>query len=158
MVSSDYRHEAFQAGVASSGINELDELVGGGLDRGTNNLLMGPAGTSAQGEATRVREEFISVASHELRTPLTSLKLMTQMNQRMINGQSPGIPVAQLESVFNLFERATSSKNISGLGLGLYICRQIVTSHGGQIRVADDSAIGTKFVAELPFEQDNPPI
>jgi circadian clock protein KaiC len=35
----------FPAGVISSGIAELDALVGGGLDRGTSNLILGPAGT-----------------------------------------------------------------------------------------------------------------
>ena len=35
----------FESGVASSGIKNLDQLVGGGLDRGTSNLFLGPAGT-----------------------------------------------------------------------------------------------------------------
>lgn len=38
-----------------------------------------------QREATRVRDEFISIASHELKTPLTSLKLQTQINKRYIS-------------------------------------------------------------------------
>jgi signal transduction histidine kinase len=38
----------------------------------------------AQVEATKMRDEFISIASHELKTPLTSLKLQTQMTRRQI--------------------------------------------------------------------------
>ncbi|HEU4405322.1 MAG TPA: ATPase domain-containing protein [Polyangiaceae bacterium] len=38
-------HEGFEAGEASSGVRELDALLGGGLARGTSTLLIGPAGS-----------------------------------------------------------------------------------------------------------------
>jgi signal transduction histidine kinase len=38
----------------------------------------------------------------------------------------------------------------SGLGLGLYITRQIAIAHGGTIRVESNDADGTSFVVELP--------
>ena len=44
LVAADYR-ATFERRVASSGNGELDKLVGGGLDAGTSNLLMGPAGS-----------------------------------------------------------------------------------------------------------------
>lgn len=44
LVASDH-HVDFESGVASSGVAELDALVGGGIDRGTTCLLLGPAGT-----------------------------------------------------------------------------------------------------------------
>jgi circadian clock protein KaiC len=44
LVAAEYRH-GFERHVASSGNKELDLLVGGGLDAGTSNLLMGPAGS-----------------------------------------------------------------------------------------------------------------
>ncbi len=37
-------HAPFQPGAALSGVEELDTLLGGGLDRGTSSLIMGPAG------------------------------------------------------------------------------------------------------------------
>jgi len=37
------------------------------------------------------------------------------------------------------------------LGLGLYICKEIVLAHGGSIDVRSDSAEGTRFVVELPL-------
>jgi len=38
-------HVEFQRASVSSGLKELDELLGGGLDRGTTTLILGPAGT-----------------------------------------------------------------------------------------------------------------
>ena len=44
---------AFPRGIASSGLPELDALLGGGLNRGTNTLLMGPAGAGKSTIALR---------------------------------------------------------------------------------------------------------
>ncbi len=231
-----------------------------------------------QAEATRVRDEFISVASHELKTPLTSLKLQTQLNQRLINradaavyqptrvkklvettdnqvnrlvrlvddmldvsrmntgrlsmnkkdvnlsrlvkdildrtqpqlaavgctltseldpdtdGQwdpyrieqifsnllsnairyAPGKPIhvktirdrklcrlivrdegmgisaEDQNKIFNRFERAEAAANITGLGLGLYICREIADAHGGSISVQSELGKGSTFTVVLP--------
>ena len=44
LIASEYEEPPTQRGLARSGIPELDDLVGGGLDRGTSTLLLGPAG------------------------------------------------------------------------------------------------------------------
>jgi signal transduction histidine kinase len=231
-----------------------------------------------QAEATRVRDEFISVASHELKTPLTSLKLQTQLNQRLITRADPavyqptrvkklveitdnqvnrlvrlvddmldvsrmntgklsvnkkevnlsrlvkdiidrtmpqitaagctlsvaldpdttgewdpyrieqvfgnllsnairyaagkpihiktvrerklcrlivrdegmGISAEDQKKIFNRFERAEAAANITGLGLGLYICREIVEAHGGNISVQSELGKGSTFTVTLP--------
>ena len=46
-------HQDFEAGTFSSGIPGLDALLGGGLDRGTSNMLMGPPGTNKSTLAMR---------------------------------------------------------------------------------------------------------
>jgi signal transduction histidine kinase len=228
----------------------------------------------SQQEATRIRDEFISIASHELKTPLTSLKLQTQMTKRQItrpeillkekmtkqleytinqvdrlnklvdamldisrintgkfsihriqfnfsdlleelierftpqfeavgitikNYITPGIIVfcdtykieqvvnnlfsnviryaphktvkiglrlennkvvfnvedegmgiapENLERIFKRFERISST--ISGLGLGLYITRQILNLHQGTIRAESKLGVGSNFIIELP--------
>jgi signal transduction histidine kinase len=232
-----------------------------------------------QVEATRMRDEFISIASHELKTPLTSLKLQAQISQRMLKAEGPeffsfervkklvdttdnqvdrlarlvedmldisrintgkltirkspvdlrelaqeiadrtlpqiasagctltvdlepevvghwdryrieqvignlmtnalryasgkpiwlsvsreganarlvvrdggaGISPENQERIFQRFERAVSSGNISGLGLGLYICREILESHQGSIRVESEPGKGAAFIVELPL-------
>jgi len=63
----------------------------------------------------------------------------------------PGILKELQEKIFERFERANVSHNVSGLGLGLYIVKQIVTGHQGNIRVESEEGKGTKFIIELPL-------
>jgi circadian clock protein KaiC len=51
LVAADHR-QPFDAGVLKSGLRELDQLLGGGLDYGTSTLLMGPAGSGKSSLAT----------------------------------------------------------------------------------------------------------
>ncbi len=61
-----------------------------------------------------------------------------------------GIPAADLERIFGQFERAVPTRNYGGLGLGLYITRQIVEAHGGTIHAQSEPGAGALFVVELP--------
>jgi PAS domain S-box-containing protein len=61
-----------------------------------------------------------------------------------------GISKADLERIFGRFERAVSVRNYGGLGLGLYITRQLVEAHGGTIGVTSEPGAGTLFTVELP--------
>ncbi|HEY8133253.1 MAG TPA: ATP-binding protein [Thermoanaerobaculia bacterium] len=63
-----------------------------------------------------------------------------------------GIPNDELSQVFERFHRGrqVSSTNYGGLGLGLYIARQIVERHGGAIWVESKEGSGTTFSFSLP--------
>ena len=56
-----------------------------------------------------------------------------------------------LEKVFQPYWRPPESVSGGGLGLGLFICKQIADAHGGEIRVTSSSTQGTCFVARLPI-------
>jgi PAS domain S-box-containing protein len=62
-----------------------------------------------------------------------------------------GIEPADMSQIFERFERAVSSRNYGGLGLGLYIVKRIVESHGGTIRVESTPGEGSAFIVELPL-------
>ncbi|HEX6289580.1 MAG TPA: ATP-binding protein [Herpetosiphonaceae bacterium] len=67
-----------------------------------------------------------------------------------VRDEGIGIAPEHLERIFVRFERAVSSDNFGGLGLGLYIVRQIVESLDGTIRVASEPGSGSTFTVSLP--------
>jgi PAS domain S-box-containing protein len=67
-----------------------------------------------------------------------------------VRDQGPGVAPEDRERVFERFERGFSDSSYGGLGLGLWIAKQIVTAHGGRIRVEGPDAGGAEFIVELP--------
>jgi signal transduction histidine kinase len=63
-----------------------------------------------------------------------------------------GIKTEDQARIFRLYERAVSPMNYGGLGLGLYIVRQIVEAHGGTIAVKSSPGEGASFTVVLPQE------
>jgi signal transduction histidine kinase len=68
-----------------------------------------------------------------------------------IQDRGVGISAEDQTRIFNRFERAGSIKSFGGLGLGLYVTRQIVAAHGGTIHVESRPAQGATFIVELPL-------
>jgi signal transduction histidine kinase len=67
-----------------------------------------------------------------------------------VRDQGIGIAAEHLDRIFVRFERAVSSRNFGGLGLGLYIVRQIVEALGGIVRVSSEIGVGSTFTVTLP--------
>ncbi|MBJ6760150.1 GAF domain-containing protein [Myxococcaceae bacterium JPH2] len=67
-----------------------------------------------------------------------------------VRDEGIGIPADALPRLFGRFERAVSERNYGGLGLGLYISRQIVEALGGRIEVASLPGQGATFTVHLP--------
>ncbi|GAC1314371.1 MAG: hypothetical protein NVSMB24_38910 [Mucilaginibacter sp.] len=65
----------------------------------------------------------------------------------------PGIPKDKLKYLFDRYYRATQSNlQVSGLGLGLFICSEIVKRHGGQIGVESEVGRGSSFWFTIPIK------
>ncbi|WP_095079060.1 hybrid sensor histidine kinase/response regulator [Pseudomonas sp. Irchel s3h17] len=62
-----------------------------------------------------------------------------------------GISEDNQARIFQQFERVSARNGVAGLGLGLFICEQIVTAHGGTIRVESKIDQGALFRVCLPL-------
>lgn len=72
----------------------------------------------------------------------------------IISDEGPGIPYHLQPKVFERFERAHDSRKISGLGLGLYVVKQIVDAHKGEITLESKPGNGATFRISLPLRKD----
>jgi signal transduction histidine kinase len=68
-----------------------------------------------------------------------------------VRDQGIGIAAEKQAKIFERFERAVSSRVYGGLGLGLYIARQIVDAHGGMLEVSSNPGRGSVFTMQLPI-------
>jgi signal transduction histidine kinase len=68
----------------------------------------------------------------------------------VVRDEGIGIAADQRTRIFERFERAVPSSNYSGLGLGLWIAKQIVDAHGGTIDVESELGHGATFTVTLP--------
>ncbi|HEY0095550.1 MAG TPA: HAMP domain-containing sensor histidine kinase, partial [Archangium sp.] len=67
-----------------------------------------------------------------------------------VRDEGIGIETAAQERIFERFERAVSDRHYGGLGMGLWITREIVTAMGGTIHVESAPEQGATFIVELP--------
>ena len=67
-----------------------------------------------------------------------------------VRDRGVGIPEEAQARIFGRFERAASERHYGGLGLGLYITREIVVAHGGEITVRSAPGEGATFLVTLP--------
>ena len=103
----------------------LDEVLINVLD---NAVKFSPAGGEIEVTVDRIDDEAqIAVRDHGI-----------------------GIQTEQRERVFDQFYRAHGTDHLSGLGVGLFLARQVVNMHGGRIWVEAPDGGGTRVVVRLP--------
>jgi len=74
-----------------------------------------------------------------------------------VRDRGPGIAAEDHGRIFEQFERTDDSRRQApGLGLGLYIARQIVRSHGGEIELESAPGQGATFSVNLPLRTETP--
>jgi signal transduction histidine kinase len=62
-----------------------------------------------------------------------------------------GIEPEQCQKLFDPYFRGGQQQKSIGLGLGLYLCRQVIEAHGGEIGVESQVGAGTTFWFTLPI-------
>lgn len=114
-----------------------------------------PGATIVQGDRYRLEQVVSNLLANGIKygagSPV-SLRVTAGADgvRLTVTDRGLGVATEDVERIFERFERAVPHVKISGLGLGLYICRQIVEAHGGKIWAQSALGEGTTFIVELP--------
>jgi signal transduction histidine kinase len=121
-------------------------------------LLIDSPGLQISADPTRLAQVFENIISNAMKyapgSPLT-LHLERVGDQACISLQDygPGIPKELLGKIFQRFYRVPNhNTSIRGTGLGLFICRQIIQAHNGEIVADSELGKGSTFSIYLPLE------
>ena len=70
-----------------------------------------------------------------------------------VRDEGLGISPENLAHVFERFFRAEKTKNLEGIGLGLYLCQQIVSAHHGRTWAESEEGKGSTFYFSIPLNK-----
>lgn len=154
-----------QAGTINFNIINLDlsKLVRDVVDRYSGPLAAAGCsvtvqiedGVLIQGDQSRIEQILVNLISNAIKyAPKQPVKIILicrdSMAELMVCDSGPGISKSEQAIIFDRFGRG-AAKNVVGLGLGLFISRQIAVGHGGEIRVESEPGQGACFIVQLPL-------
>jgi signal transduction histidine kinase len=109
-----------------------------------------------RGDAVRLEQVFVNLLSNAVEHAPTSPTVDVTVSRSgstavvEVRDHGPGIPHDVLPLLFMPYSRL-GHRPSSGLGLGLYLAREIVTAHGGTIEAQSKIGEGTAIVVRLPL-------
>jgi signal transduction histidine kinase len=113
------------------------------------------------GDRQKIEQVLLNLLSNAVKYSPADNKVMVSVDKNdselivKVRDFGMGIPEEEINAVFERFYRTkNSSVHIAGLGLGLYICRDILQRHKGRIWV-EREAKGSSFYFALPLKTDH---
>ncbi|MGE5140414.1 MAG: ATP-binding protein [Rudaea sp.] len=117
-------------------------------------------GLVVEGDETRLEQVFQNLIQNAIKYSPTGGPVIVRLyredgNAKVdVSDKGIGIPEDELPKLFTRFHRARNAEafHISGLGVGLYVVREVVRLHGGNIAVESHEGRGTTFTVALPLK------
>lgn len=114
------------------------------------------------GDELRLRQVIQNLLQNAIKYSLRGGPICVQLEYHTtsaclkVTDRGIGIPAEALPHIFSSFYRAENAqkRSISGMGIGLYIVKEIVSRHGGKIEVASQENQGSTFSVWLPLLKD----
>jgi signal transduction histidine kinase len=112
-------------------------------------------------DPTRITQVFDNLLSNAVKYAQGSEVVISLKNSDSnclisVEDHGPGISQEHLGHLFERFYRVPETRIANhGTGLGLYICKEIIHGHGGEISVSSEVSKGTTFTISLPTKFDN---
>lgn len=140
---------------------DVNEMILSIINKFRNTKAMIRYATNDQVSAIQGREQALkraltNVISNAFTYGKTVSVSLESNNRRMeikIDDDGPGIPKDKREDVFKAFYRIEGSRNkeTGGVGLGLSIAKDVITSHGGTIELLDSPLGGLRVLISIPL-------
>ncbi len=111
------------------------------------------------GDEIRLEQVLQNLILNAIKYSPTGGQVLVRIEQQQNNAivavidQGIGIPPDAIPMLFQRFYRAPNAIGASfgGLGVGLYVVKEIVTLHGGQVEVQSIEGQGSTFLIKLPL-------
>jgi two-component system sensor histidine kinase KdpD len=149
--------------------HSLEEVVGVVLGRLEDQLAgrrvhvkIPPDAALAPFDGTLIGQVLVNLIENAAKhtTPETPIEITSSKIDHGVEVEvadsGPGVPAGHEEAIFEKFHRASNAA--AGMGIGLTICRGIVTAHGGRIWYEGRPGGGASFRFVLPREDEAPPM
>jgi signal transduction histidine kinase len=110
-----------------------------------------------RGDGTRLSQVFENLFSNAIKYApdseiIIAMRAMQDKVRITFTDKGEGISDDYLPFVFERFYRVPGERTVTGTGLGLYICKQIIMAHHGNIWVESVLGEGATFIIELPVQ------
>ncbi len=108
-------------------------------------------------DAGRLEQVFLNLLANAIEHAVgtetidVSIVISGRYAEIAVRDHGAGIPPTDLRAMFEAYTRLGHPHRTPGLGLGLYVAREIVTAHGGDIDVASRVGKGTVMTVRLPL-------
>lgn len=140
---------------------DMNELILSILNKFRNRNALIRYATNDQVSAIQGREQglkraltnIISNAFDYAKTVAVRLESNNNRLEVTVDDDGPGIPADKREDVFKAFYRIEGSRNkeTGGVGLGLSIAKDVISSHGGTITLGDSDMGGLRVLISIPL-------
>ena len=112
--------------------------------------------SAIQGREQALKRAMSNIISNALKYGKTVAVALESNERKMeitVDDDGPGIPEDKREDVFKAFYRLEESRNkeTGGVGLGLAITKDVITSHGGKIELQDSPLGGLRVLISIPL-------
>ncbi|MFL6068808.1 MAG: ATP-binding protein [Gaiellaceae bacterium] len=125
----------------------------------TLEVLAPPAVPAVAADADKLAQVFANLVANAVKYSPEGGRIELRLEPRetdvciTVSDEGLGIPETELDRIFDKFYRVdpNMARGVSGSGLGLYICRELVRRMGGSIAVESEVGTGSKFFVVLPL-------
>lgn len=122
---------------------------------GTHLTLTLPPEAHGHWDRLRLDQVLTNLVSNAMKygegNPVQVALSSTEAHVRLdVRDAGIGIAPEHLPRLFHRFERAVSGRDYNGVGLGLWIVREVVEAMGGHVTVSSELGVGSTFTVVLP--------